>query len=96
MRIMFNGDYVEEILEIDCMKGWCNGLNIETDPPCDFIVSMERPALKGFGYPDVGEYNLDGTQETYKKAEANYKSICEKLLIKGYVRDTDFENFTWY
>lgn len=42
-----------------------------------------------------GEYNLDGTEETYQAAIANYNKICEQLLVSGYARMSDFENFIW-
>lgn len=43
-----------------------------------------------------GQYNLDGTEETYKKAVKNYNKIIDQLLVYGYARMSDFENFTWY
>ena len=42
-----------------------------------------------------GQYNLDGTEETYRKAVENYNKISEQLLKLGYARMSDFENFTW-
>ena len=42
-----------------------------------------------------GKYNLDGTEETYRKAVENYNKISEQLLTLGYARMSDFENFTW-
>lgn len=42
-----------------------------------------------------GDYNLDGSEETYLAAEDNYDKICEQLLTEGFARMSDFENFTW-
>ena len=47
-------------------------------------------------YPVLtGHYDLDDTLESYKAAIANYNKICEQLLVSGYARMSDFENFIW-
>lgn len=43
----------------------------------------------------IGDYILDGMQETYDKAMDNYRKIAYQLLEKGYCEDDDFENFQW-
>ena len=102
MRIMFNGDMVEEIMEIDATPCWSPSKGSSEDNPEMYNVSFLKyitqygidHGVEEFDY--VGEYNLDGTKETYEKAKANFRMICEKLLVNGWCRDTDFENFTWY
>ena len=43
-----------------------------------------------------GQYNLDGTMATYEKAIANWQKVSTQLLEKGFVRESDFENVTWF
>lgn len=43
----------------------------------------------------MGWYVLDGTEETTRKAIANYNKVVEQLLTKGYAKISDFENTEW-
>lgn len=98
MRIMFHRDYVIEIFGIEATPSWHpeNGGNREN--PDKYTVGFSRPVpmSKENTFEYVGEYVLDGTIETYEEAKKNFKEICKKLLTKGYCRDIDFENFTWF
>lgn len=94
MRIMFKEDRVEEIMDIYVTSCWYSHEGSSYDNPKMYVVSLYRCTVRG--HEEVGEYILDGTKETFEKAKANYKNICEKLLTQGWCRATDFENFLWY
>lgn len=104
MRIMFNKNTVEEIIEIIATPCWNpeNGTRTSEDNPEMYVVYFQRFITqlgKESGLEEcdcVGKYNLDGTKETYEKAKKNFEDVCEKLLIQGWCRDTDFENFEWF
>lgn len=92
---------VEEITEINASPVWKDPANVDEKNPDCFIVTMYKagwhtaPQKKKEFFEIWGEYNLDGTADTYKKAVENYNRICNQLLEKGFVRSSDFENFDW-
>lgn len=92
MRIMFNGTDIEEIVSIELIPAWKMGKSTQDIP--DYlgvtIISADSPDTE-----ITGRYILDGTDETYQAAMDNYSSIAEQLLVKGYCRDSEFENFEW-
>lgn len=95
MRLMISEFDVVEIIEAEIVPCWNGG-----DNPDFLFVTLY---LKGWDakredrefYELTGQYRLDGTKETYQKALANWKEISEKLLVHGYCKETDFENFEW-
>lgn len=94
MRIIFNKNTIREVLEISSAPAWKEGESTQDNPSMysvDFLYASDSDE-----YQYVGNYKLDGTKETYEKAKANFETICEKMLIQGWCRDTDFENFEWY
>lgn len=90
MRILVD-DTIKEFNEISTGKGWGYGNNPDIDAPTaywvDFFV-FGRDELDFDGY-----YVLDGTAESYRKAEQNYKFVLNKLLKHGFCEESDFENF---
>ena len=107
MRFMY--DY-NEILDVDTIEStegstcWNPQEGETKENPGHFFVTLHRPGwmdCKGTEdemllYEINGEYNLDGTEETYKRAVENYNGICGQLLEKGYCKASDSENFTWF
>ena len=100
MRFMYDHNdilAVEEIKNIDATPCWTRETTDENNPT-SLIVTFY--GVDWTPEDDVhkfsGEYNLDGTPETYEKARKNWNSICYQLLEKGYCKASDFENFTWY
>lgn len=45
---------------------------------------------------EFGEYKMDGTMETYKKAIADFNRICLKAAKEGYFCLSDFQNCEIY
>lgn len=105
MRFMY--DYgktpnIDTIEAIDACPCWANGNDVNENNPTSFIVRMLKPGWSNASQEEscwfeiLGEYSLDGTEETYQKAVENYNRICDQLLEKGYCKASDFENFKWY
>jgi len=85
MRIMHDKNYIVEFNMIHTST-WCSK---NEELPSEIYVLFDNVT--------VGEYLLDGADiEKRQKAVANIDSICEKLLVDGYCRASDFENFKWY
>lgn len=96
MRIMFRKDNVEEFVSINAVPCWAYGKDVEKYGPDMYSVSMGITTPNEIKYDYVGEYALDGKKETYDAAVNNFEKICEQLLINGWVKAEEFENFVWY
>ena len=90
MRFLSNDGGVQEIVEL-----WATPV-YKNDVCCMYSVSFVRPTVNGNVCEDVGEYILDGTTDCILAAKKNFDVICEKALLHGYFRHTDFVNFSWY
>lgn len=88
MRIMYDSCNVMEFNSIDGVKSWSAGKNSTKDLPTKYTLQMDDEY--------VGEYKLDGNEETFNAAVKNLEKICEQLLVKGYCKADDFENFEWF
>lgn len=94
MRIMFGEESYPSISEfsyIGATPVWNDGNEAGEDNPDYYVVSVQF--IGNSESEPIGQYILDGTKETYKKAQSNFKSILEKLLEKGYCKVSDFKNF---
>lgn len=96
MRYLLD-ECVTEIIDIDFTRCTKEG-DIETNP--DYLMITMR--LPGWTKEDSelyeisGEYRLDGSEETFRKAKANMDLVLRKLLVKGWCEDSDFENVDWF
>lgn len=90
MRILYNKGQIEEIIKIfdSCLYSTDCKWETTKENPTDYMININGEW--------AGHYKLDGTIETYKKAQQNYTKICENLLVKGYCRADDFKNFEWF
>ena len=104
MRFMYDYNHIleiETIEDVDASPCWDTRCKGRENNPDHFIVTIYRTGWhiaseeKREYLEIMGEYILDGTEETYFKAVKNYNSICMKLLEKGYCKASDFENFDW-
>ena len=82
----------EEVIYLDA--SYCidrsDGISSETNPT---YFGVEVTYANQEESDGLGEYVLDGTPETYKKALANFNSICRKAAELGYFCLSDFQNF---
>lgn len=88
MRIVYGTDHVSEITDITAVRAWKPSGGETSENPGTYSLMIDDEY--------VGEYILDGTEETYRNAVRNFEGICKKLLVKGYCMDDDFDNFEWY
>ena len=95
MRIMFSKTNVAEFVSIDTVPCWW-GPGRDKNNPNMYSVLMGRIARNKIDFDYVGEYKLDGEKKTFDAAVKNFEGICEQLLITGWVRADQFENFEWY
>lgn len=95
MRIMYDKQNVEEFYSIDITPIWGSN-NGGAYCPDKYIVFIGGAINTDIGDDYIGEYKLDGKNETYDAAKKNFEEICEQLLTKGWVRKEQFENFEWY
>jgi hypothetical protein len=97
MRIMFGEESelsISEFSYIYAMPVWYPQNGTSEDNPESYFVEVQF--IGDSETESLGEYILDGTKETYKKAQSNFKSVLEKLLEKGYCKAGDFKNFQIY
>ena len=94
MRIMYTKSEVDEFVSIDAVPCWVPGR--DEDNPDMYSVLMGRITPDKIDFDYVGEYKLDGEKKTFDAAVKNFEGICEQLLITGWVRADQFENFEWY
>lgn len=91
MRIAYSDDCIWEIKSISASPCWhSESETYSISNPEHYFVSI---CTNEDGNEEIGEYLLDGTEKTYKKAQKNFKKICKKILTKGYCTMKDFKNF---
>lgn len=99
MRIAFDYDDIYEIVSISATPCWpSESERYSMTNPVHYFVSIFHHYSDGPSDQEeiLGEYMLDGSEKTYRKAQKNLKRICKKLLKKGYCKINDFKNFEFY
>lgn len=92
MRIMLDTTSIIEVTNISASPCWNPSKGTTEENPEMYSVYVVCDGEGNY----FGEYNLDGTTETYHAAVKNFEKICENLLTKGYCRISDFKNFELY
>lgn len=80
---------VDEVITLDGTPVWKPGSDTSGAP--DFFMITAQ-----YAYADdeveLGEYNMDGTIETYRKAVKDFNRVCMKAAKEGYFCLTDFQD----
>lgn len=84
---------VVEAISLNATPVWKPGHS--TDEAPDFFMVCVHYAW-GDDEMELGEYKMDGTMETYKKAIADFNRICLKAAKEGYFCLSDFQNCEIY
>ena len=88
MRLLLNNRIVE-IFSMKAIPTWKDSLA----SPEYYTVEIMVAERDGFKSVYLGDYNLDGTKETYNAAMQNFKDVLNHMTIHGYVEVGMFENF---